>query len=167
MNNKSSGEQTVSFRRILLPLDGSSLGEAALPYVEELASVTGAEVVLFHVVNPRPELGLVDGYSPELGQMAEAQVSQALEAAREYLGRIRDRLADRGITARCEVEIGSPADRVVAYASEANVDLVAMSTHGRSGIGRWLLGSVADEVLHAANRPVMLVRGTGAEKEKD
>ena len=147
-------------KRILLPLDGSELGEAALPYVEELAIVTKAEVILLQVVTPHYDIALAQGYTSHLGQISEEYITHASATANDYLNSIKERLTKMGITARSEVEVGSPAERVIAYAKENNVDLIAMSTHGHSGIGRWLLGSVTDKVLHAADRPVLLVRAS-------
>jgi nucleotide-binding universal stress UspA family protein len=148
------------FKRILLPLDGSELGEASLPYVEELAIVIKAEVILLQVVTPHYDIALAEGYTSHLGRIAEEYLTHASAAAKDYLNTVKERLAKMGITARSEVEVGSPAERIVGYAKESNIDLIAMSTHGRSGIGRWLLGSVADKVIHAADRPILLVRAS-------
>jgi len=145
------------FKRILLPLDGSELGEASLPYVEELAIVTKAEVILLQVVAPHYDIALAEGYTSHLGRISEEYLTHASAAAKDYLNSVKERLTKMGITARSEVEVGSPAERIVGYAKESNIDLIAMSTHGRSGIGRWLLGSVADKVIHAADRPILLV----------
>jgi nucleotide-binding universal stress UspA family protein len=148
------------FKRILLPLDGSELGEASLPYVEELAIVTKAEVILLQVVKPHYDIALAEGYTSHLGRISAEYLTHASAAAKDYLNSVKERLAKMGITARSEVEVGSPAERIVGYAKESNIDLIAMSTHGRSGIGRWLLGSVADKVIHAADRPILLVRAS-------
>lgn len=155
-----TGDGKVSFKKILLPLDGSDLGEAALPYVEELAITSKAEVTLFQVVTIHHDIALADSYSSHLGHLTEEYRTQAVARARDYLSQIEERLTKAGIAVRSEVEVGFPADRVVAYAKENDIDLIAMSTHGRSGIGRWLLGSVADKVMHAANRPVLLIRAS-------
>ena len=148
------------FKRILLPLDGSELGEASLPYVEELAIGTKAEVILLQVVTPHYDIALAEGYTSHLGRISEEYLAHASAAAKDYLNSVKERLTKMGIAARSEVEVGSPAERIVGYAKESNIDLIAMSTHGRSGIGRWLLGSVADKVIHAADRPILLVRAS-------
>lgn len=152
------GKDISRFKRILLPLDGSELGEASLPYVEELAIVTKAEVILLQVVTPHYDIALAEGYTAHLGRISEEYLTHASATAKDYLDSAKEKLTKMGITARSEVEVGSPAERIVGYAKESNVDLIAMSTHGRSGIGRWLLGSVADKVIHAADRPILLVR---------
>ena len=153
-------KESVSFRKILLPLDGSALGEAALPYVAELATVTGAEVILFQVVTLHHDIALADSYSSNLGRISEDYTTRAVASANQYLDQVRERLTGRGIAVRSEVEVGFPAERLIAYARDNDIDVIAMSTHGRSGVGRWLLGSVADKVLHAANKPVLLVRAS-------
>lgn len=158
------GREISRVKRILLPLDGSEPGEAALPYVEELAAVTKAEVILLQVVTPHYDIALAQGYTSHLGQISEEYMTHASAAANNYLNSIKERLTKMGITALSEVEVGSPAERIIGYAKENNIDLIAMSTHGRSGIGRWLLGSIADKVLHASDRPVLLVRASAKEQ---
>jgi len=71
---------------------------------------------------------------------------------------VKERLTRKGIKARSVVETGQPAERIIEYANEEDVDLIALSTHGRSGMGRWLFGSVADKVVHGSEKPVLLVR---------
>ena len=161
LDKQASGENKASFRTILVPLDGSEMGEAALPYVEELARATKAEVILFQVVTLHYDIALAESYSANLGQLSEEYTARALANAKNYLKHIEERLTEKGITVRSEIEVGLPVERVIAYAKENDIDLIAMSTHGRSGITRWLLGSVADKILHAAERPVLLVRASG------
>jgi nucleotide-binding universal stress UspA family protein len=160
-------KETSRIKRILLPLDGSEAGEAALPYVEELAIITKAEVILLQVVTPHYDIALAEGYTSHLGRISEEYLTHASAAARDYLNSVKEKLAKMGITARSEVELGSPAERIVGYAKENNIDLIAMSTHGRSGIGRWLLGGVADKVIRAADRPVLLVRASAKPTTKE
>jgi nucleotide-binding universal stress UspA family protein len=160
-------KETSRIKRILLPLDGSEAGEAALPYMEELAIITKAEVILLQVVTPHYDIALAEGYTSHLGRISEEYLTHASAAARDYLNSVKEKLAKMGITARSEVELGSPAERIVGYAKENNIDLIAMSTHGRSGIGRWLLGGVADKVIRAADRPVLLVRASAKPTTKE
>jgi len=142
-----------------------------LPYVEELAIGTKAEVILLQVVTPHYDIALAEGYTSHLGRISEEYLAHASAAAKDYLNSVKERLTKMGIAARSEVEVGSPAERIVGYAKESNIDLIAMSTHGRSGIGRWLLGSVADKVIHAADRPILLqsicqINNRGADLKK-
>ncbi len=123
--------------KALVPLDGSKEGEAVIPYIEELASGLKAEVLLL-------------------------QVGPSKADTEDYLEKVSDRLKSKGITTRFEVRVGDAAGEIIKLADELNADLVAMSTHGRSGIGRWALGSVAERVLNAGNTPLLLVRAPGA-----
>ncbi len=138
-----------------------------MPYVEELAIVTKAEVILLQVVTPHYDIALAEGYTSHLGRISEEYLTHALATAKDYLNSVKERLTKMGITARSEVEVGSPAERIIGYAKESNIDLIAMSTHGRSGIGRWLLGSVADKVIHAVDRPILLVRASAKSTIKE
>jgi len=141
---------------ILVPLDGSEFGEAALPYVEELAKTLNKEVVLLQVVTTefRFVADMSGGGVFLTGQDIKAWTSNA-EA---YLNKVAARLKEKGIASKYKVMVGTPADRVVECVQECDVDLVVMSTHGHSGIARWILGSVAQRVLEGVETPLMLVR---------
>jgi nucleotide-binding universal stress UspA family protein len=145
------------FRRILVPLDGTPLGEAALPYVEELASITGAEVILLQVVKPDYDIAIVGPYSSPLDKISREYITHASAAAVKYLKSIEERLAGEGIAAEAMVQVGSPAEQVMACAREKNIDLIALSSHGHPGVGQRLLGSVTYKILHYADRPVFIV----------
>lgn len=147
-----------SIERILVPLDGSELGKAALPYAEMLTLKTGAAIDLLHVVSPPGaiEASLLTG--PDWIKLI--QVLQ--KAGEEYLKEVVQQLSERGIKASHEVVTGEPADKIVQYAEAKNVSLIAMSTHGRTGLARWVMGSIADKVVHAASVPVWLVRSAKA-----
>jgi len=139
------------FHGILVPLDGSPLAEAILPDVLELAAQQGAEVVLLRVALAHAWPGV---------ELTEAQV-HAVEEAERYLADVERRLADRGIRVSCAVRYGRAAEEILDHARTSGIDLIAMSTHGRSGIGRVLLGSVAERVLPEAPVPVFLRRAAG------
>jgi len=160
MSDKQSGEPNrPSMKRILVPLDGSVFGEAALPCVEELARTAKAEVILLQSVTPHHfEIELAESRSPHLSKLSEEYVEHATIAARDYLATIEKRLSENGIVARSVVEVGSPAERIVACAKDKQIDLIALSTHGRSGISAVMMGSVANKVLHYAEVPVLLVK---------
>ena len=139
------------FKKILVTLDGSELAEKVLPHVEALAKNFESEVILFHVLT-----------LPAISASPEASLVEDKEFARkdalEYLERIAYRLKTLHIKARPVVAEGKPADEIVDYAALEEVDVIAMSTHGRSGLGRWVFGSVAERVLRATACPVLLVR---------
>ena len=146
-------------KRILVPLDGSVFGEAALPCAEELARVSQAEIILMQSVAPSHfEIELAETRSPHLSRLSEEYLERAKAAAREYLAKIQARLSQNGIAARSVVEVGQPAERIISSARDNGVDVIALSTHGRSGLSALMMGSVANRVLHYAEVPVLLVK---------
>jgi nucleotide-binding universal stress UspA family protein len=148
-----------SMKRILVPLDGSVFGEAALPCAEELARASKAEIILMQSVTPHHfEIDLAESRSPHLSKLSEEYVQHATDVARDYLAGIEKRLSQDGVAARSVVEVGPPAERIIACAKSNAVDVIALSTHGRSGISQLMMGSVANKVLHYAEVPVLLVR---------
>lgn len=146
--------------RALIPLDGSATAAAIIPAFLELALALKLEVVLLQVLaRVTPQVtegvgtrGIIVDPMERLQQEAEA-----------YLGRYADDLCARGLAARTAVRIGDAATEIVQGAREHQVDLIAMTTHGRSGLSRLFFGSVAEAVLRRASVPVFLMRITEAE----
>jgi nucleotide-binding universal stress UspA family protein len=140
--------------RILAPLDGSDIGEAALPYAETIATNSRASVSLLQIISPPGtiEANLLGG--PDWRKFIKAMH----DAGENYLKGVAQRLSSMGIKVTYEVATGDPADKIVEYAADKQISLIAMSTHGRTGVARWVLGSVADKILHGARIPVLLVR---------
>jgi len=140
--------------KILAPLDGSDIGEAALPYAETLAINSRASVDLLQIISPpgTVEASLLGG--PDWRKFIKAMH----DAGENYLKSIAKRLSGNGIKSAYEVVTGDPAGKIVEYAEDKQASLIAMSTHGRTGLARWVLGSVADKVLHSARTPILLVR---------
>ena len=132
--------------KILVPLDGSVAAEAILPHVRRLLRRKDSEVLLLRVAVPPPV--------EEQMSMIEA----SLAAAREYVGGIKERLEQQGVRARAEARLGPPAGTILEVAEEKNVSLIAMATHGRTGLKRALFGSVAEQVLRKSTAPVFVVR---------
>jgi len=143
------------YKRALVPLDGSRAAEAILPYIERIAGPLEMEIVLIMAVSLAPEE--VIGVAPRFGQDSPAHREGA---AQRYLESPVTDLRTKGVRARARVALGEPAAAIVAAAREAGADLIAMTTHGRSGLGRLLFGSVAESVLRAAPIPVFLLRMT-------
>ena len=164
------GQEPATARRrraaILLPLDGSELAEAILPDVAHLAERLGVGVVLLAVVPPSlPSPGEPTGSPRAPGSRPNGQVpSNAEVEASEYLGRVWRWLRARGVSARVEIRIGMPAEEILKRCAGEDVRFVALSSHGRSGVGRWVYGSVADRVLRQAERPVLLYPAPGARR---
>ncbi len=142
----SNTYEPTTLRRILVPLDGSALAEQALPYAQVLAERSGAEILLVRVVPPE----WPDGPAEAREHLRE------VHEARSYLGEIAGRIESRGVRVLRSVPPGAPATRIAAEAQDA--DLIVMTTHGRSGVFRFLYGSVAEGVLAQAKVPVMLIR---------
>ncbi len=140
------------FKRILVPLDGSPAAEAILPQATELARLTGAELVLLRVALP-------DEFPGDL--LAEAQ-RRTVRDAEIYLHALEQRLKEEGFcVSTMKVRHGHPAEAIVDCAANCAIDLIAMSTHGRTGLRHMVMGSVAEKVLRAAPTPVFLVRSHG------
>ncbi len=144
---------------ILVPLDGSDLGAAALPLVEQLALQMNAHVTLLQVLEPRQ---VVTWGETQL-IFSDRQRRRLEERALQYLRGVQLGLRERGVVSRTEVEWGLPAEVILERAAEQEVDLIAMSTHGRSGVARWVYGSIAERVLRGAEVPVLLARAQVAE----
>ncbi len=149
------------YKRILIPLDGSALAERALPHALDIARRMSSEVLLMRVT-----LAEVYIMSPAgAGALYPEEVlRQERQAAVEYLENIRAQLAQDhpSLTIATEVLSGSVAETIIDYAREHGMDLIVMSTHGRSGLSRWVYGSVADKVLRGAQCPTLIVRGQPA-----
>ena len=141
-------------RRILVPLDGSKVAEQVLPAVTPIAKSLGCEMTLFQVPIIYASGSLIgEWYLPLHGHFETAD-----QDARDYLDRVSGRLNKQGIKASTATWVGAVAESIIDYAKVNDVDLIAMCTHGRTGIARWALGSVADRVLRAGDKPLLLVR---------
>jgi nucleotide-binding universal stress UspA family protein len=144
------------YKKILVPLDGSELAKKALDEAEKLANCFGAEIVLFEVVPFMPIYG-----SPELVTPLIVDEKQK-EAAEKYLVNLIEELKKKGFKATAVVRTGQQvAVEIIDFAKESGANLIVMCTHGRSGISRWVLGSVALKVLTRAETPILLIRSKG------
>jgi len=144
------------YERMLVPLDGSEMAEAILPFAEQVAGPLDAEVVLFRVLEPPSPIELVASAgvsSPDTFTLRDID-------AKRYLSEIERRLSKKGLRVRTRVTVGSAAEEILAAARSTSADLIAMATRGRSGVGRALFGSVAESVLRASSVPVLLIRTT-------
>jgi nucleotide-binding universal stress UspA family protein len=141
------------FSKMLVLLDGSELAEVVFPYAKELAARLDLDVILLHVYGQAAR---------DFAPMHQAYVDRSAGAIRRQAQEIQKKLGMEPGTkppkVRGEIAMGYYADEILRYADENSVDLILMATHGRSGIKRWAMGSVADKVLRAAKVPVLLVR---------
>lgn len=147
-------------RRILVGLDGSTVAESVLPAVRALAAALRAEIVLLSVT-PVPEVvrTTAAGIAIDIDEVAR----QEGRVAHDYLERVADAMRAAGLVVTTATAVGDAAAEIVRHAARAGVDLVALATHGRSGVRRWLYGSVADAVLHTVATPLLLLRPRAAE----
>lgn len=143
------------YHTILVPLDGSPLAEAILPYVETLARSYAAKVILTKVVEPHAW-----GHQrPNAYVMSEAEALRGeTQAAETYLAIQRDKLSHKGIPSRVCVTYGRVVESIINLARREEADLIAMASHGRTGLAHVFYGSVAAGVLHQIDRPLLLVR---------
>jgi nucleotide-binding universal stress UspA family protein len=129
------------YKRIMVPLDGSDLAQSALSHALELCRGLGATLLLVYVRDPR---------------------SGSVEAARRYLDYVRNEQAATGVNIEILVRDGPVAAALIEAAEKERIDLIAMATHGRSGLQRVVYGSVAEQLLRSSTKPILLVRVPGA-----
>ena len=144
------------YDRILLPTDGSRGNSRAVEQAIGLAAQSDARLHVLFVVEDLP-------YAPE---MMDGQVEARLrEIGEEAISDIRQRAADAGVSVETALEDGTPHQSILEYADEERMDLIVMGTHGRSGLDRYLLGSVTERVVRGADTPVLTVRVDGDEED--
>ena len=144
------------YRKIMVPLDGSQLAECVLPHSETIAKLCQATVELVRVIEPI-EIPTRGGIALSVDDLKQIE-SHSKRDAEDYLNVIADRLTRVGIRVQSKLLTGKAADSLVDYIHKSDFDLVIMATHGRSGVSRWIWGSVADKILHSSSTPVLLVR---------
>lgn len=151
------------FENILVPLDGSELSEQALPVARGLAQQFGSTVHIIHVVTTADELGA--GRHVESPQIAEIEVEQArrltqsrVDRGAAYVEQVQSQLKEAGIKIddRVAVGQGDPANQIVDYIKANGINLVVMTSHGRGGLRRLLVGSVTDRVMRSCEVPVLV-----------
>jgi nucleotide-binding universal stress UspA family protein len=159
--NPIDGQEVgVMYKRILLPLDGSDVAEQAMPHAVTQAQLCGAELILLRVLEPFIH---VRGLSAaDLARIRE----QSEEWASEYLDVVAKPLQEEGVTVLKAMTEGRPHAVILQYAEEHDVDLIVLCSRGRSGVSRWLMGSVADRVVRGATVPVLLVRTQKGDSEE-
>jgi nucleotide-binding universal stress UspA family protein len=140
--------------KIILPLDGSKLAEAALQPVADLAASLGSEVVLVQVI-PFPPYSL---YADDGAYLAAFDCDAAIAGAQDYLAGVATRLRSTVRQVRARAELGQPTEAIAKIARQEGADLITMTTHGRSGLARLVLGSVATATLRRTEVPMILIR---------
>ena len=137
----------MNFKRILCPVDYSEFSAAANEYASVLAQSTGAEIVYLNAVFPEAPFGSYEYFRPESEKKRDCE-------------NLKDQFQPtvEGVASRHVVEFGRPAEEIIKYANENEVDLIVLGTHGRSGLRRMLMGSVAEEVVRNAECPVLAIK---------
>ncbi len=147
-------------RTIVVALDGTPASETVIPYAADLARQGHLDLLLVHVIDPQ----IVDAVSSEGHTVyVDEALDWHLVHARQYLRVQAERVAQDGLAVHTDVEVGAPAEAIVQAARHGDAACIAMATHGRVGFARWALGSVADQVLTLADRPVLLLRACKAQ----
>jgi nucleotide-binding universal stress UspA family protein len=142
------------FKTILVPLDGSKRAEKILPYVEDLANARESRVVLLQVIEPDNSIS----EAPMAVYHSQEKTEVARKEAKAYLASLAENFRIKGIVATSRVEEGTVAKVILEVAEEEKADLIAMASHGRTGLSRVFYGSVAAGILNQADRPVLLIR---------
>ena len=146
------------YKRALVPLDGSMVAAAIVPFILEIAGPLDMEVALLRVVVPAPPT-VLEGSSYVVAE----DVEKLRANAEAYLASVAAELRDQGVRVAIQVRFGEAVPEILAGAREVEADLIAMTTHGRGGLGRLLFGSVAEAVLRQAEIPVFMMRQTKAQ----
>jgi nucleotide-binding universal stress UspA family protein len=143
------------YQKILVPLDGSDVAECVLPHVKAIArGCGGRQLILIRVVEPLPA-GMYVDLDPGTLQKA------GLEEAKQYLAKVQAELKKAGVDSEVKVVTGRAAEAIADFAQREKVDLIILATHGRTGISRWIFGSVADRLLRSSPAPVLVIRPQG------
>jgi nucleotide-binding universal stress UspA family protein len=162
---------SVPYKKILVTLDGSTFAAQALPHARYLAMTTGATLTLLQVV---PDVEVATDVAATVGtlmhvenvasrdvQRAEQAQQSKVETTERSLRELASIIAGNELTTEVAVEVGKPAEQIIEYVKHHHIDLLMMSTHGRTGLAHLLYGSVAGKVLHEANCPVLVIRSFG------
>ncbi len=142
------------YKKILIPLDNSATDAAILAHIRPLARGCGAALVLAHVA---------DGFGARLQEQLDLADSEEIVRDRAYLERVAAELAGEGFAVTRHLLKGDPADGLIALALKEGCDLIAMATHGHRFFMDWFMGSVADELRHRVNIPILMLKGGGSE----
>lgn len=160
------------FKRLLVPLDGSRFGSRALRYATEVAQRFGAEVILIRVIRPTTPVIAAGTHGVASPAESEIAVQAALEANKRNAARAKRYLRDkvrairsRHTKASYQVAIGDPAQSIMEFSKKENIDLVVMTTHGKSGLKRAIMGSIADVVIRESGKPVLVIRPQTSSKK--
>ncbi len=155
------------FKKILVPLDGSRFASRSLKYAVEIARKFDAEIILLQVEKPAMPIPVSEGPQPGIQSPSAAKIAvqialdedkRNISKARRYLSRKVREIKGKKLACSYHAEIGKPAESIILYARKKKIDLIIMTSHGKSGIIRAILGSVVDEVVRNSGKPVLVIR---------
>jgi nucleotide-binding universal stress UspA family protein len=160
------------YQKIMVPLDGSELAECVLPHVEGfIESCQVSTIVFVRAVKPEPAVSRGAYTTGEVDLTVIEANTQRIEeekkaSAKNYLDQVISRLKGDGVNFETEVLVGTVAESLIDYTETNNVDMILIATHGRSGVSRWVRGSIADRILRGSRVPVLMVRAPGTMGDK-
>jgi nucleotide-binding universal stress UspA family protein len=154
-NEKGEVNKTGLFNKILVPLDGSETGGAAIPYVTELNKKLKSEIILLQIAATGKHVHTIGGLN--YINFRDLDLNASKTRAKEYLSRINSKLGESEISSKYEVKEGEADREIVKYAKDAKISLIALSSHGHTGLERWAYGSVTYKVLQTSDKSVLLV----------
>ena len=137
------------YKHILVPLDNSAVDQVILEHVRELAKLTHASLTLVHVA---------DGYAARLQNQLNLEDSEEIKKDRHYLEERKQELTKEGFSVKTHLAMGEPSIEILSMAEKEKCDLIAMSTHGHKFLQDFFLGSVADQIRHQTNIPILMIR---------
>jgi len=155
------------FEKILICLDGSGLAEQILPYATEQAVRFGSKVVLLQVMSAPDRIAMasVAGATPQTGDIIEEEVQRQKSEMESYLEGVAKSMTENGVDVECiTLEPSQPGEAIVKYARDNSFDLICIATHGHSGLGRVVFGSVADHVLRQSGLPILVIKPEDTEE---
>lgn len=144
-------------QKILVTLDGSQFAEEIISYVEGLAKEMGSEIILLRVIEPI-KFPYLETYDAECERYEKDFMARAEKEARHYLSKKENTLRDKGVKVSSTLLIGKPAETILQYARDNSASLIALATHGFSGITKWAYGSIASKLIERSPKPILLVR---------
>ena len=150
------------YKKILVPVDGSELAECVLPHVASIAKGCGAQTIVFvRAIEPVQMMADADGGGSFTNEDIKDIAKETRDNTENYLSQLVERTKHYGVNIQSEGLFGKAAEVIADYATNNEVDLIVISTHGRSGVSRWVWGSVANRILRSACVPVMMIRAPG------
>jgi nucleotide-binding universal stress UspA family protein len=146
------------YKKILVPLDGSSRAERILSHVEDIARFHRSKVILLRVLRP---VVVSDGYKQVLLEETEQEQRHRVEEEQRYLNGVKGEFREKGVAATTVLETGPVVRTIIAVSQREDVDLIAVASHGRAGLAQVFFGSTAAGILNKADRPILLIRSRG------